>query len=79
MGQSRPLFVLYSFFSRYNFNTNWKKHRWCAWDSNLRPQDGRRIWNHGAMAATQIVKRKGLTLNKEEAGIDPYLNKIEII
>ena len=39
----------------YNFNTNWKKHRCCALDSNPGPQDGRRIWNHGAMAATMAV------------------------
>ena len=52
MGQYRPLFCLFSFFSRYNFNINWKKRRWCAWDSNPGPQDGRRRWNHGAMAAT---------------------------
>ena len=45
-------FCLFSSFSRYNFNTNWKKCRWCAWDSNPRPQDGRRRWNHGALAAT---------------------------
>ena len=45
MGQSRPLFCLFSFFSRYNFNTNWKKCRWYAWDSNPGPQDGRRIRN----------------------------------
>ena len=45
-------FCLFSFFSHYNFNTNWKKHRWCAWDSNPGPQDGRRRRNHGAMAAT---------------------------
>ena len=44
-------FCLFWIFS-YNFNTNWKKHRWCAWDSNLGPQDGRRRRNHGAMAAT---------------------------
>ena len=31
-------FCLFSFFSRYNFNTNWKKHWWCAWDSNPGPQ-----------------------------------------
>ena len=48
---------LFLLFSRYNFNnTNWKKHRWCAWDSNLGPQDGRRRQNHGAMAATQKNK-----------------------
>ena len=28
-------FCLFSLFSRYNFNnTNWKKFRWHAWDSN---------------------------------------------
>ena len=60
MGQSRPLFVLFSVFSCYNFNTNWKKRRWCAWDLNPGSQDGRRRRNHGAMAATQgqIVKSK---------------------
>ena len=45
-------FCLFSFISHYNFNTNWKKRRWCAWDSNMGPQDGRRWQNHGAMAAT---------------------------
>ena len=50
MGQSR-LFCFFSFFSCYNFNTNWKKLRWCAWDSNPGPQDGRRRRNHRAMAA----------------------------
>ena len=44
-------FCLFSSFSHYNFN-NWKKHRWCAWDSNLGPHDCRRRRNHGAMAAT---------------------------
>ena len=49
-------FCLFSLFSHYNFNkTNWKKHRWCAWDSNLGLQDGRRRQNHGAMAATQTI------------------------
>ena len=33
VGQSRPLFCLFSSFSHYNFNnTNWKKHKWCAWE-----------------------------------------------
>ena len=45
-------FCLFSFFSCYNFNTNWKKCRWCAWDLIPGPQDGRRRWNHAAMAAT---------------------------
>ena len=49
-------FCLFLLFSHYNFkNTNWKKHRWCAWDLNPGPQDGRHRWNHGAMAATQIL------------------------
>ena len=52
-----PASFLFIFvFSHYNFNTNWLKHRWCAWDSNLGPQDGRRRRNHGAMAATQKKK-----------------------
>ena len=45
-------FSLFSSFSHQNSITNWKKHRWCAWDSNLGPQDGRRRQNHGAMAAS---------------------------
>ena len=45
-------FCLFLLFSHYNFNTNWKKHRWCAWETNLGPQDGRRRQNHGTLAAT---------------------------
>ena len=49
MGQSRPLFlfifVLYSLqFQIYIFKTQ----RWCACDSNPRPQDGRLRQYHGA-------------------------------
>ena len=39
-GQTWPLFVLFSSFSQYNdkYNTKlkskYKKHKWCAWDSN---------------------------------------------
>ena len=51
-----PFYVLFSFFSHYNLNTNLKKRRWCAWDSNLGPQDGRRRQNHGAMLATLAVQ-----------------------
>ena len=50
-GPIPPSFCLFSSFSHYSFN-NWKKHRWCAWDSNPGPQGGRRRRNHGAMAAT---------------------------
>ena len=36
----------------YNLNNiNWKKRRWCAWDSNLGRQDGRRRRIHWAIAA----------------------------
>ena len=52
MVQSRPLFVYFhSFLITISIQIE-QKHRWCAWDSNPRPQDGRRRWNHGAMAAT---------------------------
>ena len=48
-------FVLFTFqfkWQIYNLNLiNWKKHRWCAWDSNPGRQDGRRRWIHWAMAA----------------------------
>ena len=46
------LFCLFSSLSNHNSNnTNWKKRRWCAWDLNPRPHDGRRRWYYGAMAA----------------------------
>ena len=44
------IFVLFSLqFQKYKL----KKHRYCAWDSNPGPQDGRRRRSHGAMAATK--------------------------
>ena len=50
-------FCLFSSFSHYNFNiTNWKKHRWSAWDLNPGSQDGRRRQNHRAMAANSFLK-----------------------
>ena len=33
-----------------------KKHRWCPWDSNLGPQDGRRRQNHGAMQPPTVAR-----------------------
>ena len=58
MGQSRPPFSLFSSYSHCNNNNsfncnniNWRKHRWFALESNPGPHDGRRRWNHGAMAA----------------------------
>ena len=52
-------FCLFPPISLYNFNnTNWKKWRLCAWDSNPRPQDGKRRWIHGAMVA---AKRSSLS------------------
>ena len=50
-------FCLFSLFSHYNFN-NWKKNRWCAWESNPGPHDGRRRRNHGAMAGTLLTFNK---------------------
>ena len=48
-------FCLFLSFSRYNFNnTNWKKHRWCAWNSNPGPQDGRCRRNHRATATAHM-------------------------
>ena len=44
------IFILFSL----QFQHKLKKHRWCAWDSNPGPQDGRRRWNHRAMAATLL-------------------------
>ena len=61
MDQFRPLFRLFSSFSHsknkdsFNFNnTNCKKHRWCALDSNPGLQDGRHRRNHGAMAMATL-------------------------
>ena len=55
MGQSRPLFLfIFVFSTSYNLNSNWKKRRWCAWDSNPGWQDGRRERIHWATAAPQI-------------------------
>ena len=55
MGQSWPLFRLFSSFShsniKYNFNfqnTNWKS---VVGVLGIRTQDDRRRWNHGAMTA----------------------------
>ena len=53
-------FCLFLSFSHHNFNnSNSKKHRWCAWDSNPRPQDGRRRRYHGAMATALQPKLLG--------------------
>ena len=55
MGQSRPLFCLFSFFSHFNPNDKyiiWKRRRCCAWYSNPGWQDRRRWWFHSAMGDT---------------------------
>ena len=56
-------FCVFSSFSRYNFNTNWKKRRWCAWNSNPGPQDGRRRQNHGAMADTLSLNVPSISIS----------------
>ena len=48
MGKSQPLFV---YFRPFRI-TNWKKHRWCAWDSNPGLQVGRGRQINWAMAAS---------------------------
>ena len=41
--------------SEVKFNSiQLKRHRCCAWDSNLGPHNGRRSRNHGALAATHF-------------------------
>ena len=50
-------FCLFSSFSCYNFNTNWKKHRWCAWDLN----PGRRMV--GADETTELWRPRACTLS----------------
>ena len=55
MGQSRPLFVYFRYLLiTISIIQIEKKRRWCAWDSNLGPQNGKRRQNHGAMAATSF-------------------------
>ena len=59
MGQFRPLFLfIFVFSTRHNLNSNlnWKKHRWCAWESNPGWQDGRRERIHWATAAPLLCK-----------------------
>ena len=54
-------FCLFLFFSNSNNNfnnTNWKKCRWCAWDLNPGPQDGRRRRNHGACLPNVSLNKK---------------------
>ena len=77
-------FCLFSLFSRYNFNnTNWKKRRWCAWDSNPGPQDGRCRRKQGAMAATLghlfaidfILK---MSIKKEDSSNGPFYTEITV-
>ena len=52
MGQSRPLFVYFCYFlEKISIIQIEKKRRWCAWDSNPQPHDGRRRLYHGAMSA----------------------------
>ena len=56
MGQSWPLFpFIFVFSTCHNSNLNWKKRRWCAWDSNPGRQDGRRKRIHWATAAPQTI------------------------
>ena len=72
MGQSRPLSVYFRYFLiTISIIQIEKKHRWCAWDLNPGPQDGRHRRNHGAMAATQIT-----TLTQSTTSSKPYAGPI---
>ena len=51
------LFIFVLFLLQFQYKL--KKRRWCAWDSNPGPQDGRRRRNHGAMAATIHLRLLG--------------------
>ena len=51
MSQSRPLFVYFRHFLDFL--------KWCAWDSNPGPQDGRLRRNHGAMAVMKFEVKAG--------------------
>ena len=73
MGQIPSSFCLFSSFCSLQFqHYKFKKHRWCAWDSNLWSQDGRRRLNHGAIAAAPIFYRfqlwwkNSIVQNREE-------------
>ena len=50
MGQSWPLLFIFVFSTLHN-SINWWKCRWCAWDSNMGRQDGKRTRIDWAMAA----------------------------
>ena len=67
-GQFRPLFCLFSSFSHSNINynssnSNWKRHRWCAWDSNLGPLGCKRRRNHRARYSARQVSDTYLCSN----------------
>ena len=67
------IFVLFSLQFQYKL----KKHRWCAWDSNPGPQDGRRRRNHGAMVATPnpnaiLALNKWSKINKNFANVAKF-------
>ena len=61
------LFIFVLFLLQFQYKL--KKRRWCAWDSNPGPQDGRHRRNHGGMAATQ--HKHNFTVAK------PLFSKIE--
>ena len=84
MGQSRPLFLFIFVFSTcYNLNSNlnWKKHRWCAWESNPGWQDGRRKQIHWATAAPRVFNKLELLLTPNNWGFEfcqrQYLKKLQ--
>ena len=69
-GPMQASFCLFSSFSRHKSIENWKKRRYCAWDSNLGPQDGwrRRIQKDNFVFWAQcILRQKSTFLSKLRA------------
>ena len=53
----------------FNFdNKNWKNVRWCAWDSNPRPLDGRCRQNHRAITASHRSKNYAVSFVRPWGG-----------
>ena len=50
------LFIFVSFSLQWQIDSEWKKRRWCAWDSNAGLLDGRCRRIHWAMAAPFLLK-----------------------
>ena len=86
MGQSQPLFRLFSPFSQsnnnynigfsFNFNNiNGRKRRWFAWDSNPGREDGRRRRNHGHILSFDEMS----SIQMSSTAANRFLGEIDLI